>query len=148
MKATARFCWPSNSMTSRMFEPLRDLLGPENSIWSTMEKLGPSFCCKLVSELRGEVPLKDSYKILDGGFQICFAFTFTSTFGEDSHFDEYFWIGLKPPTRKDFMNLCPNPTGPWSNDQKLKGQSKKLQAFLSFLRSLADSSILLGWADW
>ena len=30
-------------------------------------------------------------------------FLFASLFGEDSHFDEYFSIGLKPPTSKVFV---------------------------------------------
>ena len=35
------------------------------------------------------------YNYLGGGFKY---FLFSSLFGEDSHFDEYFSKGLKPPT--------------------------------------------------
>ena len=35
---------------------------------------------------------------------------FTPKIGEDSHFDSYFSMGLKPPTRNCFERLCPNTT--------------------------------------
>ena len=40
--------------------------------------------------------------LLGGGFKY---FLFSPLFGEDSHFDEYFWNGLKPPTRYVCLGL-------------------------------------------
>ena len=45
------------------------------------------------------------YLKLGGGFKY---FLFSSLFGEDSHFDQYFSDGLKPPTRK-YLVLRPVP---------------------------------------
>ena len=43
---------------------------------------------------------------LGGGFKY---FLFSPLFGEDSHFDAYFSKGLKPPTSKDFGEICVSP---------------------------------------
>ena len=57
--------------------------------------MGPSVC--------GNEKL--AYKLLGGGFNV---FLFSSLFGEDSHFDEYFSDGLKPPTRISIQILLVN----------------------------------------
>ena len=46
------------------------------------------------------------YLKLGGGFKY---FLFSSLFGEDSHFDQYFSDGLKPPSRK-YLVLRPVPS--------------------------------------
>ena len=42
---------------------------------------------------------------LGGGFK---CFLFSALFREDSHFQQYFWNGLKPPTSKRFEQNCPS----------------------------------------
>ena len=44
----------------------------------------------------GKSPFLETYETLGSGFKY---FLLSSLFGEDSHFDEYFSNGLKPPTR-------------------------------------------------
>ena len=55
------------------------------------------YCCEISRDFfEGETLSCGVRKWLGGGFKY---FLFSTLFGEDSHFDEYFSDGLKPPTR-------------------------------------------------